>query len=1190
MLNKKERLRVMKAHNKKTYSSLSADVMSLSLATLFTCACVTMFSGASVFADIPRRVAAANSNNSTQSQAQTGPVVAAPYSVSGTVLVRKSGQSSWNEVRIGTSFKVGDTVRTGEDGSVAFKFVDGTLVRLGRTSAITFSFVLPSGAPVVSHQQGKAYFFSRGAANEPEIRTPLVNAAIYGTELVVDIGAKETTIDVLHGAVRASNSLGAANIAAGERVLARKNAPLERSILVRPADSVQWMLRFPFVLNRNDLVGPSDKDCSQSCASSINEILAAGVKNESVLSALGRGQSNDLSKSPRGAALKAIGFWRVGDLTSARSAVKAIPDSADNTSLSLRHVLRGFDLLTSGDAKSARDELNLALKSNPESINAKLLESYILQSEGDLDQAGEVISETRSKHEDVAELYDREAELLLSSDEAKDAKKLLAERSSKFGSSPLSETLQGFAALDRKDYEEAGAHFDKAIASNNGEGLAYLGQSLLKARDRNYDDARESLSKAVQLEPANAAYRSYLGKLFFEDQNTPKSLEEFQAAIALDPHDPSPYLYRSFAHVANNDPVSALRDVESSIALNDGRAVYRSSLLVDRDLAVRSAGLSRVFTELGFTEAARIEAIKSINEDYSNFSAHRLLGDSYQSIIDAEASLSERRMADLMAPLSFNLFNSLGESATLGDYNALFDKKETRQAVRVDWNSNRDQIGGEILAVGKSDNFGYFTSYQPYYMSGSRHKAFSGSNTFRGAFQWEPTVDDRFILDNSITTIDSKDPDFRDTSEDVTYGYSRLGYNRRISSSLRWLTQAEYGRDRSNYRTDDLRSVGVLVPGSEDPLAADTAVHADTRDRVTRTSLSSQLLYSSKHLDSVTGVEGTYVDSSRREDSTALGFPDYPEYPVSGSLRSSSGSALTSGHAYEYLSFKLPRTANLTLGVAGTSVEQELTQVPPYASGTHLDTAITPKTGLVLTPTNWLTARAAWFESLNRKAVLEDLSSLEPTLVGGINQRYNDLSGAFSRNLGFGLDLKESNTLYGGAQWVHRSVREAIGQVDDLAAYDGENFNSLSPASSGTYDSYSESDLLRGYIYSVLAPQTVLNADSIGQIYNDKDQYFPGTVNTQRHRIGVKHFIGKHLSLGVQATYRDQTSSFMADPQGFWLLDAGVSYRFAEQHGRIFARVDNILDRDFNYDQSVGLEAPILQGRSFVVGVAYNFW
>jgi tetratricopeptide (TPR) repeat protein len=1141
-------------------------------------------------ADNPVPVARVNADDARQKPAQSGAVVAAPYSVSGKVLVRRAGQQQWSDVRVGTSFRVGDTVRTGEDGAVAFKFVDGTLVRLGRTSAITFSLVLPSGAPVVSHQQGRAYFFSRGATNEPEIRAPLVNAAIYGTELVVDIGTNQTTIDVLHGAVRATNSLGAANIAAGERVLARKNAPLEKSILVRPADSVQWMLRFPFVLNKGDIVSAPDKECSEKCVATIERIIEDSSRDETVLSALDRNGSKELVKTPRGATLKAIGFWRAGDFKAALAALKSVPDSAEPTSLSLRAVLRGFDLLTSGDKKGAREQLKIALDSNPNSVNAKLLESYILQSEGDFDKALTTISDTRSQHGDIPELFDREAELLLSAERAKEANRILAERADRFGSSALSETLRGFAALDRKEFEQAATYFDKAIASNSGDGLAYLGQSLLKARDRDYTAARESLSKAVQLEPANAAYRSYLGKLFFEDQNTPKSLEEFQAAIALDPHDPSPYLYRSFAHVANNNPVSALKDVESSISLNDGRAVYRSSLLVDRDLAVRSAGLSRVFTELGFTEAARIEAIKSITEDYANFSAHRLLGDSYQSIIDAEANLSEKRMADLMAPLSFNLFNSLGESATLGDYNALFDKKETRQAVRVDWNSNRDQIGGEILAVGKSDDFGYFTSYQPYYMSGSRHKAFSGANTFRGAFQWEPTADDRFILDNSITMIDSKDPDNANTSEDVTYGYARLGYNRRISSSVRWLTQGEFGRDRSTYRVDDTRSVGVVVPGAGDPLATDTDMRADTRDRVTRTSLSSQILYSSRYLDSVGGIEGTYADTSRRENSQARGFPDFPEYDFNGSVRSSSGSALTSGQAYEYLSFKLPRTANLTLGLAATSVEQELTQVPPYANGTHLDTAITPKTGLVLTPTKWLTARAAWFESLNRKAVLEDLSSLEPTLVGGINQRYNDLSGAFSRNLGFGLDLKESNTLYGGAQWVHRSVREAIGQVDELASFDGVNYTSLNPDSSGTYNSYSESDLLRGYVYSVLRPDTVLNFDSIGQIYNDKDNFAPGQINTQRHRVGVKHFIGKHLSLGLQATYRDQTSSLMEDPKGFWLLDAGVSYRFSEQRGRIFARVDNILDRDFTYDQSVGLEAPILPGRSFVVGVAYNFW
>jgi outer membrane receptor for ferrienterochelin and colicin len=40
----------------------------------------------------------------------------------------------------------------------------------------------------------------------------------------------------------------------------------------------------------------------------------------------------------------------------------------------------------------------------------------------------------------------------------------------------------------------------------------------------------------------------------------------------------------------------------------------------------------------------------------------------------------------------------------------------------------------------------------------------------------------------------------------------------------------------------------------------------------------------------------------------------------------------------------------------------------------------------------------------------------------------------------------------------------------------------------------------------------------------------------------------------------------------------------------MFARLDNILDRDFTYAQTRGLETQVLEGRSFIVGVNYNFW
>jgi hypothetical protein len=437
---------------------------------------------------------------------------------------------------------------------------------------------------------------------------------------------------------------------------------------------------------------------------------------------------------------------------------------------------------------------------------------------------------------------------------------------------------------------------------------------------------------------------------------------------------------------------------------------------------------------------------------------------------------------------------------------------------------------------------------------------------------------------------DVEGPRDADYSEDVHIGTLRLGYNKRISSSWRWMTQAEIGRDRDLTSFDTQRDATVQVAGQEEAVPATLDTLQATRDRIQRNSISSQLLFNSKYLDSVAGAEALYADTSRREFSPVHGVSVDSNYPAQGELRSSSAGSLTSGQAYEYLSFKVPRRANLTLGVAATSVQQDLTEVPPFKSGENLETAVTPKVGLVLTPTKWLTTRAAYFESLSRKPVLEDLTSLEPTLIGGINQRFNDLSGAYSRNLGFGVDVKDSNRLYAGAQYTHRNIRESFGDVSDRVAFDGSTVSSLDQISGGFYDSHAESDILRGYVSAVISSQSVLTGETLNNWYHDTGADSDFDVQTQRHRFGYKHFFGKHLSLGLQATYRDQSAAYMDDAKGFWLLDTGVSYRFAEQRGRVFARVDNILDRDFTYDQSVGLESPILEGRSFVVGVAYNFW
>ncbi|MEI6517465.1 MAG: hypothetical protein WCN89_02120, partial [bacterium] len=173
---------------------------------------------------------------------------------------------------------------------------------------------------------------------------------------------------------------------------------------------------------------------------------------------------------------------------------------------------------------------------------------------------------------------------------------------------------------------------------------------------------------------------------------------------------------------------------------------------------------------------------------------------------------------------------------------------------------------------------------------------------------------------------------------------------------------------------------------------------------------------------------------------------------------------------------------------------------------------------------------------------------------------------------------------------------EPIGYVTETASYDGENLASLPPSSDGFIDSNANSDIFRGYLYSVLSPRAVLTADTLMNWYDLNEFDSTDGINTRRFRFGYRRFFGKHLSLSTQGTFRDQNTTTSADTTrsydngGFWLFDTALSYRLSEQRGRMFFRIDNILDREFEYDQSVGLEPAVLNGRSFILGISYNFF
>ena len=128
---------------------------------------------------------------------------------------------------------------------------------------------------------------------------------------------------------------------------------------------------------------------------------------------------------------------------------------------------------------------------------------------------------------------------------------------------------------------------------------------------------------------------------------------EYAVAKELDPKDPTPWFYDAIAKQTTNRPVEALHDLQQAIDLNDNRAVYRSRLLLDADLAARSASLGRIYSDLGFQQLALVEGWKSVNTDPTNFSAHRFLADSYAVLPRHEiARVSELLQSQLLQPIN----------------------------------------------------------------------------------------------------------------------------------------------------------------------------------------------------------------------------------------------------------------------------------------------------------------------------------------------------------------------------------------------------------------------------------------------------------------------------------------------------------------------------------------------------------
>jgi tetratricopeptide (TPR) repeat protein/opacity protein-like surface antigen len=1068
------------------------------------------------------------------------PPVAVAASVQGDVRMKHGPEGDWAPVRRNDAFCAGDVVRVMERSRAELVLMNETTLRLDQTTEIVFK--APGGERNfwLDVLLGGAYFISR-TSRRFKVETPFVNAGIQGTEFLVRAEADRADVTVFEGRVTAANDKGSVAIGPGESAGARAaEAPTVR-VVVRPRDAVQWTLYYPVV-----------------------------VEPHAETRAGWREQAADLLSVGRVGEARAV----IGET------LKRAPGDADALALEAT-------IAVAQDEKGiALEQGRKAIAANPRSATAWIALSYAQQAGFDLNGALASLEEAVRVEPGNALARARLAELLLSFGRLDDALEQARQAAADNPDVSRTQTVLGFAYVTQMKVREAKAAFERAIDLDQGDPLPRLGLGLATIREGRLEEGRREIEVAASLDPNSSLIRSYLGKAYYEEKRAKTASSQFALAKDLDPADPTPWFYDAILKQSVNRPVEALRDLQRSIALNDNRAVYRSRLLLDDDLAARSASLGRIYDDLGFRQLALAEGWKSVNTDPANYSAHRFLADGYSALPRHEvARVSELLQSQLLQPLSIRPVQpSLGQknffilegagpsSPSFNEFSPLFVRNRlTLQASGVA--GSQDTFGEELVLSGLRNRLSYSVGQFHFRTDGFRENDDLTQNIYNVFAQ--ASLSNKTSVLVEYRAFDSNygdleldfltDEFFRNLRNSDHYKGGRVGIHHAFAPGSDLIGTAVYESHKFQ------QGARELFPFDSYLVTWDSTFQ--TVDHVADVELQQILRRGRYHL--VAGAGYLQIDRDTNAfDTFTYDPPDIgPDVFAPGPLFSN----VKHTNAYVYLHAQCPESATWTLG-GSADFYRDSTDISNAADRNQFN----PKFGVMWSPRAGTTVRGAVFRVLRRTLPFTS-QTIEPTQVAGFNQFYDDAGGTDAWTYGAGADQKITDTLFAGVEGSQRNLDVPI-----------VNY------ASGGYERFDWKERQgRAYLYWAPDPRLALSADYLYE-HQEREGWPLKEVRTHRIPLSGRFFHPSGLFVAASGTWFDQSGQFFhvgqtpstdtptAGSDSFWIFDASAGYRLPGRFGIVSVEGKNLFNQSFQY-QDTDPYRPIIQpGRTVYVKITLS--
>ncbi len=793
----------------------------------------------------------------------------------------------------------------------------------------------------------------------------------------------------------------------------------------------------------------------------------------------------------------------------------------------LAYGLRSNIYLVQNDKMRALEAAQQAVAANPSSPTAYLDMSLVKQAEFQLEEALQAARRAVELDPNDPQALIQESRLLFGMGRTKEAFKVAEKARQLAPQDALGNSTLGFLQLARYKMNEAIAAFERAIAQDSTLGEPHLGLGIALFEQNKTTDAVEEMQKATLLEPKVSLYQSYLGKAYYEIKQNQLAQKHLALAKQLDPRDPTPYFYDAIRLQSVNRPMEAVQDLQKSIDLNNDRAVYRSRLLLDEDLAARDAALGKIYNEVGFAQLGLNEGSKSLISDPANYSAHRLLADSYSALPRHEiARVSELLQSQLLQPINVtpvqpqlaetNLLFLAGAGPTtpsLNEFNPLF-VRDRLMLLASGIAGNNNTLGDEVVLSGIEDSFSYSLGQFHYETDG-----------FRKNNDLKQDIYNLFIQGNLSPTM-SLQAEAR--HGEVEHGDLRLNFDLDTFDPFR----------RRDLQTDTVRLGAHYAPTPNSDVIASVIYQEETEEQILGANFNAnfesqgyiaeaQYILRMPLFNVVTGA--SYYDAKNKIN--LLG--EFDKFDISQS----------NGYLYFYLHY--PAQFLWTLGIS--------TDASDNGSLGNLY-EVNPKLGFLWSLTPDTTLRFAAFRMLKRSLLTDQ--TIEPTQVAGFNQLFDDPAGTDFRRYGIALEHKFSSNVYGGAEVSKRDLNVPV--VNAASEVWKEEF-------------------FQAYVYWTLNKRFVTSAEYEFERYENEDNFYPPDTRTHLTTLALRYFHPSGFFSRLGTTYVDQFVTFDDNKptenkrhDGFLLVDAGIGYHLPKRYGVVQIGVNNLFNENFNY-QGLGL-------------------